>query len=304
MLRFSTVRVLATRQPLARLASTSNIRYVHRQDKSAEVSERYRAKLEKKAKEVGAKDISDLKEKLKDDIEKHNKAFAQIDPLEELEQYEREQAMQAQEKAKLIGKVRDPLKSDAPTTYKTLNSFVDLEKVKELPQKELELIWKARFDGKENSLISVVPKDVYERLYKNARENPNFVLPLPREGAGLELHYIQWSFVGPNTVHLLFTSLLEFKTHKEFARPHTSLIFHTELKDSKGLVFMNGIVEKESSVRVPEAQLLLLNVQRFYGALQASDISKRRLQLVKDFTSGNPNFSVDALIEEAQSLEN
>lgn len=284
-----------------RLASTSNAKYVHSQDPSA----KYREKLEKKAKEIGAKDIKDLKLKLKDDINKHNKEFAKIDPLKELEEFERKQAMEAQQKAKLVGKVRDPLNPNTPQQpYKTLNSFIDYDKIKELPAKEIEFIWKARFDGKENTLISVVPTEVFEKLYKNARENPIFVLPVPRDQDGVELHYIQWSFVGPNTIHCMFTTLLEFKTHKEFARPHTSLTFHTELKDSKGLVLMNGTVEKESSVGIQEAQLLLLNVQRFYGALADTPVSKRRLQLLKDFTAGSSNFSVDSLVEEAQSLEN
>jgi len=222
-----------------------------------------------------------------------------------LEEYERRQALEAKEKISKEGKPRGPRKDGTPEKpYKTLNSFVDVAKVSELPHKELEFIWKARFQSQDNALISMVPSEVFDKLYKNARENPIFVLPLPRGEDGIELHYIQWQFVGPNTIHCMFTTLLEFKTHKEFARPHTSLIFHTELKDSNGVVLMNGNVEKDSAVKLPEAQLLLLNVQRFYGALAETEATKRRVQLLKDFTAGSSDFSVDALVAEAQSLEN
>lgn len=259
---------------------------------------------------VGASNVDELKEKLKDKIEDTKKEFNKIDPLKELEEYERKQALEAQQKKLHEDKLRGPRKEGTPEKpYKTLNSFVDVAKIAELPPRELEYIWKARFQSKENSLISIVPSNVFDKLYKTARENPTFVLPLPRETEGgendaFELHYVQWQFVGPNTVHCMFTTLLEFKTHKEFARPHTSLMFHTELKENKGLVLMNGTVEKDSAVKLPEAQLLLLNVQRFYGALADSEASKRRTKLLRDFTFGSSDFSVEALVAEAQSLEN
>ncbi|CCH44463.1 hypothetical protein BN7_4027 [Wickerhamomyces ciferrii] len=254
---------------------------------------------------LGASNVDELKEKLKDELEKTRKELNKIDPLKELEEYERKQAIEAQEKKaheNKLRKGRDPTAPEKP--YKTLSSFVDVEKISELPLKELEYIWRARFAKHDNALISLVPGEVFDKLYKNARENPTFVLPLPREGEGFDLHYIQWQFVGPNTVHCMFTTLMEFKVHKEFARPHTSIIFHTELKDDKDVVLMNGTVEKDAAVKLPESQLLLLNVQRFYGVLAETEASKRRLQLLKDFTSGSSNFTVEALLAEAQSLEN
>ncbi|CAM9021055.1 unnamed protein product [Wickerhamomyces anomalus] len=257
-----------------RNASVSNVRFIQ---KSSKVQD----PLEK----VGASNVDELKEKLKDKIEDTKKEFNKIDPLKELEEYERKQALEAQQKKLHEDKLRGPRKGGY--TRKTIQN--------------IELI--------QNSLISIVPSNVFDKLYKNARENPTFVLPLPRETEGgendaFELHYVQWQFVGPNTVHCMFTTLLEFKTHKEFARPHTSLMFHTELKENKGLVLMNGTVEKDSAVKLPEAQLLLLNVQRFYGALADGEASKRRTKLLRDFTSGSSDFSVEALVAEAQSLEN
>lgn len=288
-----------------RTAVCTDIRYVQRSSKSDPLTEQYKEKLLKKAQEMGASNINELKERLRDKLDTHRKEFAKIDPLEELEEFERQKALEAQTKKAKQEKLRGPRAPGAPEKpYKTLDKFIALDKIKELPLKEIELIWRARFEAKDNTMTSLVDGNTFSRLYKNSRENPIFVLPLPREPEGHELHYIQWQFVGPNTIHLMFTTLLEFKTHKEFARPHTTISFHTELLESHGIVLMNGHVEKESAMTLQEAQLLLLNVQRFYGALSDSDATKKRLQMLRDFTTGNERFSVDELVKEAQSLEN
>ncbi|CDR40098.1 CYFA0S04e03554g1_1 [Cyberlindnera fabianii] len=285
-------------------AVCTNIRYIQRSSKE-DVVEKYRSKLEQKAKEVGARDIGELKEKLKDTIEEKRKEFAKIDPLRELEEHERKQAELAKQKKATQHKLRDPRSPEIPEApYKTMNSFVAVDKMKDLTAQEIEFIWRARFQNKDDTLLSIIPTDVFAKLYKNARENPAFVLPLPREGDGMDMHYVQWAFVGPNTVHCMFTTLMEYKVHKEYARPHTTLSFHTELQQDKGVVLMNGTVEKDAAVTVPESQLLLLNVQRFYGAMADTPVAKRRLQLLRDFTAGSSDFTVDKLIEEAQSLEN
>lgn len=295
-------RALCLRPFLARGAVCTSI---HLQKASKEPVERYKEQLQRKAHEMGASSIEELKEKMKDVISEKRKEFDRVDPLKELEEFERKAAMEAQEKVGREGKIRDPRAPGIPEKpYKTMDSFIDVTKIKQLTPQEIEVIWKARFYNKDDTLISVVPAEAFQKMIKNARENPTFVLPLPRNDDGIEMHYVQWAFVGPTTVHCMFTTLLEFKTHGEFARPHTTVSFHTELEDAKGIVLMNGTVEKESAMKLPEAQLLLLNVQRFYGAMADTAVSQRRLQLLRDFTSGSPNFNVDKLVEEAQSLEN
>lgn len=68
-------------------------------------------------------------------------------------------------------------------------------------------------------------------------------------------------------------------------------------------MLMNGQVELDVSLTMDEAQLLVLNVQRFYGGLKESEGSKRKLALLRDFTSGNPNFDMKKLVEEAASFD-
>ena len=109
--------------------------------------------------------------------------------------------------------------------------------------------------------------------------------------------------MGPHTTHCMLTSLAEYKLHKEYAKPHTTLMFHQELVDEVGKVLMNGQVEEDVPLSMDEAQLLVLNVQRFYGGLTESEGSKRKLELLKEFTAGNPDFNMERLIEEAASFD-
>ncbi|AOA60926.1 F1 sector of mitochondrial F1F0 ATP synthase assembly [Komagataella phaffii CBS 7435] len=278
-----------------------NIRYVQTKAAKEDVLNRYKEKLEKKMKEEGAESIEKLQEKYKDKIEKTKIELNRMDPLTDLEEYERK----ATKNGHKVTKLRSPRSPDAPIKpYKVLDDFLKLEKIKDLSPDQVEFLWRARFQEKENVLVAVIPKDVYQKLYTNARENPSFILPLPKEDEGVEIHFIQWAFPGPNTTHCMFTSLAEYKLHKEYAKPHTTLMFHHDISEDKNIVLMNGTVEQDANITLPETQLLVMNLQRFYGALAESPASNRRLQLLKDFTSGNENFSLDLVIQEAQSLEN
>ncbi|ODQ78929.1 hypothetical protein BABINDRAFT_162586 [Babjeviella inositovora NRRL Y-12698] len=203
-------------------------------------------------------------------------------------------------------KARGPRSAEVPEKpFKTLESFVDVNKISQLTKQEVEFIWRARFLGKEGAMHAVAPTRIFKRMYDNARKHAMFILPLPKDNSdGVEMHFVQWAFVGPHTAHCMITTVAEYKLHKEYARPHTTLMFHSELSELQGLVLMNGAVEKESSITLPEAQLLVLNVQRFYGALEDSPANQRRLKLLADFSSGSPDFTVEELIIEAAAMEN
>lgn len=278
------------------------------------VAERYQQRLLERAKEKGFESVHALLEDSKEDIQKKKKDFNRIDPLKELEDYE--QRMKMSTNMSGLTKDKGPIDPDqSRVPFKTLNSFLDVGKVKELSKQEVEFLWRAKWLKKENVLCAVVPVNVFDKLISTAKSNPVFVLPLPREmeieangenkDQGIELHYIQWQFVGPHTTHCIITSLAEYKLHKEYAKPHTVFQFHSEMAKDKKVIFMNGQVEPDTNVSVQDAQLLLLNVQRFYGAMgEETLIAKQRVQLLRDFTNGSPNFNVDLLISLAQSMEN
>lgn len=303
-------------------ASVTNVRLVQSKEALAQqVMEKYRSKLELKAQQEGLSSADDLKEQLKDKISEIKLQMNKIDPLKELEDYEKAMKFTEAQKQKAAKKTLDPIDPKAKQApFKTLDSFIQLDKFAELGQQEIEYIWRARFASDAQALVAAIPSETYQTMYQLARKNPSFVLPLPKEdaqldidegdisgdqGTPMEVHYVQWTFVGPHTTHCMITSLMEYKLHGEYARPHTTIAFHQELEQSKGLVLMKGQVESEAPITPPESQLLLLNLQRFYGALGTeSDIAQQRIQLLKDFNSGSGDFSMEKCIELSQSMEN
>ena len=269
---------------------------------------RYKDKLLQEAHKQGFTTVDELKKHLKDDLKSKRKELSKIAPSKELQEYEQRVKMSSNATTTKSKGAVDATKPVTP--FKTLDAFLNLEKIEELSKQEIEFLWRAKWTNKDMVLSAVVPVDIYKKIIANARANPIFVLPLPRVGAdneeqGIELHYIQWQFVGLNTVHCIMTSLAEFKLHNEFARPHTTFQFHSELAKEKKVVLMNGQVESETNISLQDAQLLLLNVQRFYGAMgEETPSSKKRVQLLRNFTNGSPDFNVDFLIAMAQSMEN
>lgn len=185
------------------------------------------------------------------------------------------------------------------TGVKTLSSYLDVEKVLELPHKELEAIWRLRHVNDPQSLCAVIPVDVYNTIEKTAKKHPHFILPLPKEGQGAEIHFLQWTFPAPDTVTVLFTHLAEFKLRGEFSSPHTTITHHLELADPKGLVLLQGQVIEGRGVTVDEAQWLLLCLQKFYGQ---NGQKEERKKLLEQFAKGDPSFKVEDLLEEAEKI--
>ena len=310
------------------IASTIG-RYVPQQryystDPRTNYEDKYREKLLAKAKSQGFNSIEELKASMKETIDSKKKEMNKIDPLRDLEEYQRSvsSAHSSTGPQKISGtdSLRDVQSPEKP--FKTLNDYLDLEKVKKLSNQEIEYLWRSRWSQDGNTLSAIVPKDVFLRMANNVRANPCFVLPLPRnvegtsseaqsmsknhkEETGMELHYLQWQFVDSNTLHCMLTSLAEYKLHGQYSRPHTTLEFFTDLLEDKGLALMKGNIVPDSNIQPHDAQLLLLNIQRFYGALgETSAMAQKRLKLLRAFNSGSSDFNVDTLISLAQSMEN
>ena len=303
------------------------LRYISTTNKNNNKSleEKYKEKLLQKSKEKGFKTIEELKEHLKEDLEKKKKEFSKIDPLEALNKYRQEQA-QIEEAddmnkptSKTLGPITPPKKESKP--YKTLSSYVDTEKFMELSPQEVEYVWRARFSSPkmaENHLHSVLEKKTWEKLSKTARENPIFVLPLPRDitpetgskdesstkkiEKGSELFYVQWLFPDQNTTHVIITSLIEYQLHKEFAKPYLTISFFSDLIPRKQVALMMGQLDLESSLSLGDCTLLLLNLQRFYGVIEGKLVGER-LKMLQGFNKGDVNFDVNKLVELSESVE-
>jgi len=189
---------------------------------------------------------------------------------------------------------------------KSLSSFIDIEKTAELPHKEIEAIWRLRHIQDPQSLCAVMQADTYKRIASTAKKHPQFILPLPREGQGAEIHFLQWTFPSETTATVLFTHLAEFKLRGEFAQPHTTVTHHLDLSDSKGLVLMEGRVMENRGISVEEGQWLLMCLQKFYGFEAQTGVAKenagKRRKLMEQFSGGDETFKVEELLEEAEKV--
>lgn len=264
--------------------------------------ERYKEKLLQRAKAEGIETLDELKEKYKDVIAERKLEFNKID------QYLQPKGVSSDKVRTKAGEERAPRgpRPDLPSaeaSIKDLDSFVALDKFRLHDAKEIEMLWKARFADKDRQFCGVVNGETFSRIYRNARQNPNFVLPLPHEEQGAELHFVQWSFVGPFTLHCILTSVAEYKLHQEYARPHTTMMFHSELLADKNVALMNGSVEPDANLNHDQGLFLSLNVQRFYGADEKSESGLRKTALLHQFNSNSQSFSVDALLTETETLD-
>ncbi len=191
-----------------------------------------------------------------------------------------------------------PSKPSDPPGIKTLSSYIDVPKTLELPQKEIEYIWRLRHASDSQSLCAVIPQAIYKRIEGTARRHPRFILPLPREGQGAEIHFLQWTFPSPTTTTVLFTHLAEFKLRGEYAQPHTTVTHHLDIADPKGLVLLQGSVVDGRGITVDEGKWLLMCLQGFYGAEEKVE----RRKLLEQFSQGDGGFKVEELLEEAEKI--
>ena len=227
--------------------------------------------------------------------------------------------------------------SSAAPGIKPLSSYLDLDKVSSLPQKELEMIWRLRFANDSMSLCAIIPLNTYKRIYQTARQHPQFILPLPRPAAengsgeaqqndqgfeggnrtAADIHFLQWGFhpaamtpaegATSSNTHIstvLFTHLAAFKLHGTYAQPHTTVTHHLDLADSHGLVLLNGSVVKDKGVSAEEGRWLLMCLQKFYDFEgHGGGIGKEKRQgLLEKFSKGDQAFNIEELVDEAERV--
>ncbi|KAF2763900.1 ATP11-domain-containing protein [Teratosphaeria nubilosa] len=300
-----------------RHAQVHDVRFVA--TRASDVQARYREKLEQKAREKGLKSVDELKEAHKDKIEEYRRsaivpgANAPLsaqpaptpDKVDSSIPYQAPPPPQPQSPAQQQAKQYTKTIKDG---IKTLDSFIDVEKTAQLPHKEIEALWRLRHVRDPQSLCAVMQTDTFNRIAKTAKKYPQFILPLPREKHGAEIHFLQWTFPSPTTATALFTHLAEFKLRGEFAQPHTTVTHHLDLTNHRdgGLVLMEGRVMEGKGITVEEGKWLLMCLQKFYGFEAHSEGAKvnagRRQKLMEQFTGGDEAFRVEELLEEAEKV--
>ena len=200
----------------------------------------------------------------------------------------------------------------SPPGVNTLSAFIDIPKVRSLPGKEIETLWRLRHVHSPRSLCATIPFPVYQKIAATARRHPQFVLPLARDATAaadgeqqpgprtaVEIHFLQWTFPTPDTATVLFTHLAEYKLRGEFAVPHTTVTHHLEMAEDKGVVLLQGQVADDRGVSVEDAQALLLTLQKFYA------IEKERPErgrLLEQFSRGDSDFRIEKLVDEAEKI--
>ena len=195
----------------------------------------------------------------------------------------------------------------------------------DLPQREIEALWRLRHANVPHSLCAALPTSTYSNIARTAKEHPQFILPglPPDTGEGVDkteksaktgaaIHFMQWTFPSPETATVLFTHLAEYKLRGEHAQPHTTLTHHLELAEPKGLVLCQGNVVPDRGVTTDEGRWLLMQLQKFYNIgndVEASDSSqvgkamkKNRRLLVERFSHGSEEFRIEELLEEAERI--
>ncbi|KAJ5782357.1 hypothetical protein N7457_004131 [Penicillium paradoxum] len=315
-----------------RCAQVHDVRFLASHHDPNHVLDKYRAKLDKKAKEEGLESVESLKEAYDEKIkELRRKASTVATPEPESPTPTTAstppafQAPPPPQESRTAKAARSVSKDSSPV--KPLSTYLDVEKIRELPAKEIEALWRLRFADKPHSITAAIPLETYQRIIKAARENPQFILPLPRPqtaeeaeqtpegatGTAADIHFLQWAFHPPaegstlspsnnHTSTVIFTNLGAYKMHGAFAQPHTTVTHHLDLADEKGLVLMHGQIIPDGGVSAPEATWLVSCVQRFYDF--EGQASGRKSELVRMFTRGDAeNFKVEELLEESERLQ-
>lgn len=297
-----------------RWAQVHDVRFLTTQSPQA-ILEKYQSKLAAKAKNEGHSNIDDLKTAYADKIAEQRKKDA-IDEALKIPEFTNpspppppptpeSSTSAAPRQPQPVPRVGDkkPIKS--------LDDIIDLDKVRTLPEKELTAIWRLRHANSPQNLCAVIPASTYKTMEDIARRAPQFVLPVPHETQGAEIHFLQWTFDrASKTSTVLFTQLAEYKSKGEFATPHTTVTHHLDLADEKGLVLMQGQVMDDRGVKAEHAKWLLMCLQRFYGGWddgmplegERKVRADARLELLDWFAKGDERFSVDKLMEEAERM--
>ncbi len=235
------------------------------------------------------------------------------------------------------GTVSDTSSHSSVTGIKPLSAYLDLAKVSTLPKKEVEYIWRLRHASDPLSLCAVIPIEAYNRIFRTAKNHPQFILPLPRpaadDGSGdakqaaqgfkggqrtaADIHFLQWGFHPPavpgapgsatintHTSTVLFTHLASFKVHGAYAQPHTTVTHHLDLADSHGYVLLNGNVVEGRGVSVEEGRWLVMCLQKFYDFEgHGGGIGKEKRQgLLEKFSKGDQGFNLEELVDEAERV--
>ncbi|KND03103.1 uncharacterized protein SPPG_02167 [Spizellomyces punctatus DAOM BR117] len=185
-----------------------------------------------------------------------------------------------------------PRADGLPSHVKSLEKIVDVERLKQESSDQIANIWN-EYHSSRQCLSGAMPSSFYQSLLDQAKKFPMFLLPLPRN-EGYEFFLLQFS-----GHQIYFTPLLEYKTHRENARPHLVLTHYVELADEKDIVLMVGELgdPDRKILTLQEAQNLVYQMQIFYVTG-----SQAKKDLVETFHKNPAGFDYQSLISAVETL--
>ncbi|ATY62032.1 F1F0 ATP synthase assembly [Cordyceps militaris] len=315
-------RLLLPAAPVQRRwAQVHDVRFLTTHSTAQAVLDKYRDKLDRKARAEGHDSVETLRAAYADEILAQrtkgalDPAIDQFIPQAEGTPVAQPNHTPTAEELARQARQREAARKTAASgdrpAVKTLDEILDLDKVRALPEKEITALWRLRHAASPAQLCAVIPAATYAAMEDVARAAPQFVLPVPHPTQGAEMHFLQWVFDPPSrTSTVLFTQLAEYKTRGEFAQPHTTVTHHLDLAADNGLVLMQGQLVEDRGVRPEHAKWLAMCLQRFYGAWEAGveldgerkERALARKQLLEWFAAGDARFTVEKLLEEAERM--
>ena len=196
-----------------------------------------------------------------------------------------------------------------PKCYKTasyvkrrkLDDIVKLELLAKHTADEIRDIWCQYFRGKKDCIFACIKNSTYDLLRRNAEKYPLFVFPLPvlnHDAKAEETKKCSYQFVLAqfHNDQIYFTPLIMYQSHGDHAPPCLTINHFTEMKQSKGVVLMEGEYDKHV-FKSFEAQCLANQVQLFY----ATQDSKRN-ELLHRFNQNPTEFNHMDIINLFESL--
>ncbi|KAK3898372.1 ATP11 protein-domain-containing protein [Staphylotrichum tortipilum] len=292
-----------------RWAQVHDVRFLATTQAPRNILEKYREKLDQKARAEGHAGIDSLRSAYAGKIDKMRKETDAVTaPLTPTPAESTPESAQPQHQQPSQSRPPKSSSSSSQTGIKPLSKILNLPKALTLPAAELSHIWRLHHASNPLSLTATIPAVTYETMSATARLHPQFLLPVPHPTQGAELHFLQWTWDPPTrSATVLFTQLAEYKARGEFASPHTTVTHYAELAGEKGVVLMQGSVMADRGVGVEDARWLVMCLQRFYGGWESKgeegrERAEERRKLLEWFGKGDGRFTVERLMEEAERM--
>ncbi|KAK9762197.1 hypothetical protein K7432_012305 [Basidiobolus ranarum] len=259
-------------------------------DPQAFYEQKYADKLKRKAEKEGVKTVQELKEKVLKPVNVSRSHFPKATTTNATETSTDTSLLEPRKKSP--SSPSEYTSNGLPSHVKSLDKILKLDKVGAEDAETIGKIW-TEYHASKDCLSAVIPAETYDKLFERSKKYPLFVLPVPRE-EGAEMYLLQFAYH-----QCYFTSLLEYKTHGENARPYLTLTHYTDLKDSKKIVLMHGDISDKPRILSPQdAQFLVYALQQFYVTG-----SERKMKLVENFHHDPSSFDVQELIHELEKLD-